>query len=253
MLRFYRKMGSMEQIFTIFNDIKTIKGWGPMAGIDTITGLSQIPLDKLQSLWNKIHLKYEQLQIQVLTVPNINEYDDLYIGCLPFQFIKKDDNADIHKLVVEELNHQYILLNDCNLTSNDMKTGNYDINKIPPLYRIFVIKDSLLLSFNHAIGDGVSMFAMITDFLGLLNGEKCDNTVIPYTNIEQCIDPKYASSAISRKISNLIPMSWAIRFSKFYCNNSFLSKTSLFSRRNTRMSPYYFGISIIHWVYIVMI
>eukprot|EP01084_Bolivina_argentea_P037859 70005_1 len=240
-LRHFRKMGSMEQIFTIFNDDK-IAGWGPMTGVEKINGLSKIPLETIQSCWNKIHAKYQSFQCQILTTSNVNEYDDIYIGCVPFKIIRCN-GEDQDKLLVKELNHRFLLLNDLNLSHQDIIDGKYDINNIPPLYRIFIIDDWLLLNFNHCTADGLSFIAMLNDFLALLNNDTFDPTLIKYSTIEQCIKPHLASSALTRKINNLIPTSWALRFGKFYATNYYLRKYNPLSLHRDELLRFQFYFS----------
>eukprot|EP01084_Bolivina_argentea_P068725 125101_1 len=152
-LRKYRRMGSMEQIFTILNEHK-LNGWGPAAGVSEITNLSEIPLSRIQKLWNKVHYKYESLQAQFLTVKSVYKYDWIYIGCIPFNIIKCDNNTNIDELLLKELNSRYLLLNDLNITDSDIINNKYNITKIPPLYRILICNNYLLLNYNHAIADG---------------------------------------------------------------------------------------------------
>eukprot|EP01084_Bolivina_argentea_P236402 397490_1 len=209
-LRHFRKLGSMEQLFPVFNDLK-INGWGPVAGAYKIPGLSQIPLTTIQNIWNKIHSKYESLQTQILTIDNIYEYDDFYIGCLPFQIIKCDSpKHNVHQIIKREANSRYLLLNDYNLTAKDIKKGNYNIKNINPLYRIFICDDYFVLNYCHSIGDGLSVLLWINNFLEILNNDKSFNDkIVSFNTIEQCIKPQYSSSTIFRKITDFIPMSVA--------------------------------------------
>eukprot|EP01083_Nonionella_stella_P049397 131657_1 len=221
-LRKYRRMGSMEQIFTIFNDYKI--GWGAAAGLSHISKLSEIPLHKVQALWNKVHYKYEALQAQYLTVPSVYQFDWIYIGCVPFKIIKCEEPIDLHQLLVRELNFRYLLLNDLNITQSDITHNKYDIADIPPLYRIIICGDHWMLSYNHGIGDGMSWTMLFNDFMCLLNGDTFDDTPQKYSSVEQCIDPKYAKSSLINTLTNYLVPSWfAINFNKFYCNNRFLS------------------------------
>eukprot|EP01083_Nonionella_stella_P115073 340747_1 len=221
-LQYFRKMGSMEQLFTIFNDLK-INAWGPAVGVHKISNLSSISLDKLQEFWNMIHCKYEAYQTQIMTVEDVNEYGDIYLGVLPFTIIKYD--GDIHELTRREINHRFLLLNDFDITAQDITNHNYSVNSVCPLYRVFICSDYFVLNINHAIGDGMSLATVMRDLLRLLNGDASFTyTIVPYTTIEQCIDPQYAASATQRKISNWIPTHWSISFGKFYANHSFLRK-----------------------------
>ena len=164
-LQYLRKMGSMEQIFTIFNDLK-IDGWGPAAGIQRIEGLSQIPLDRFQSIWNRLHSKYQSFQCQFLTVPDTKSYDSIYIGCKPFQIIKyQPGEMDIFEILKREMNHRFLLLNDLNLTAEDIKNHKYSISDIPPVYRIYLVDDWWCLNINHAIADGMGIGAITRDLV----------------------------------------------------------------------------------------
>eukprot|EP01084_Bolivina_argentea_P037860 70006_1 len=171
MLRFFRKMGSMEQIFPIFNEYK-IEGWGPMVGCSKIPGLSELPLEKIQSMVNQMHAKYQSFQCQFLTVPDTTQYDDIYIGLPPTKVIQLPSGTDPNKMVLREMNHRFLLLNDLNLTTEKLKNGNYNINKIPTLYRVFLWDNYLLFNWNHAIIDGISNGFVMFDVLSLLNNDK---------------------------------------------------------------------------------
>eukprot|EP01084_Bolivina_argentea_P088367 159554_1 len=132
-LRKYRYMGSMEGLFTIFNDLKI--AWGSAAGAQLIPGLREISDNKLEAMWKKIHSKYHSLQVQFLTNnDSIYEYDPIYIGTIPFKIIRLN-GANVNKILVKELNYRFLLLNDFGLTSKDLENNSYDINKILPLYR----------------------------------------------------------------------------------------------------------------------
>ena len=48
--------------------------------------------------------------------------------------------------------------------------------------------------------------------------------MVPYTNVEQDIDPKLAASSISNAISNAIPTGSALRFGKMYTDNACLRR-----------------------------
>ena len=121
------------------------------------------------------------------------------------------------------MNHRFLLLNDCYLTKQRIKTNQYDINSIPQLYRVFVCGDEFVINMNHAIADGMSSIAIFSDLMRLINNDKFSNTKIPYLSIEQCIKQKYASSAIYNKITNYTPTHLALKFGKFYANNHYLS------------------------------
>ena len=226
MLTRYRRMGSMEQPFTMFEPHDVT--FAAAAGILTIPGLSEIPKDRLQTLWNKIHKKYKCLQCQYLMVDSLDEYDWVYIGILPPDLLFLDaKTSDLHKLLNRECNHRFILLNHCGLTENNLDvTKDYDINKIPALYRLFIIGDSLLFNGHHGLFDGYTSNRMIRDYLYLLNDDikGFDPKVVEYTTIEQCIKPQYKQSYITKKLSDWTPLKYSYLFGKYYANNWLMQK-----------------------------
>merc|ERR1712032_1133942 len=68
-----------------------------------------------------------------------------------------------------------------------------------------------------------SMIAWTHDLMRLINNDRFNETKIPYLTVEQCIKPKYASSAIMNKIKRSVPTYWALRFGKFYALNPCLA------------------------------
>eukprot|EP01084_Bolivina_argentea_P255096 428977_1 len=240
-LRKYRDMGSMEGLFTIFNDLKI--PWGTSGGAQLIPGLHEISDDKLQAIWDKIHSKYHLLQVQILTKnDNIYEYDPIYIGILPFKIIRLN-GSNVHTILVKELNYRFLLLNDFNLSVTDIENNNYDITKISPLYRVIFIDDYFIFTNQHAIVDMTSLTSIYTDFICLLNGNTFDDEIKPYTKLEDHIDPKLAISSLSLKLGQYIPLNFAFNFLKFYANNSFLRKYNPLSihRDDLLVSQYFFN------------
>eukprot|EP01084_Bolivina_argentea_P255095 428976_1 len=238
-LRKYRDMGSMETLFTIFNDLKI--SWGAGGGAHLIPGLNKFPDYKLQAIIDKIHSKYHSLQVQFLTKnDSVYEYDPIYIGTKPFKIIRLND-ANINEILVKELNHRFLLLNDFNLTTKDIENNNYDLAKISPLYRVVLVDDYLIFTYQHAVGDGTTLISIIQDFICLLNGNTFDAQVKPYTKLEDCIDPKLAVSSLSLKLGQYVPFTFAFKFLQFYANNSFLSKYNPLSiHRDDLLNAQYF-------------
>eukprot|EP01084_Bolivina_argentea_P283558 485678_1 len=228
MLRKYRRIGSMEQLFVCLNDLKL--DWGAACSCVKVDGLSQISTNKLQAIWNKLFNKYESLQSQILTIKSMYQFDWVYIGCLPYKISRHETPTHkedlLHELYLKEMNHRFLLLNDFNLTAEDIENKKYDIHAISPLYRIVIYNDYIIINIQHAIGDGLCLLELQQEFMKLINDDSSySDKVIKFQKLEDCINPKYASSPfLNQMINYLVPTWFAMWFSKIYANNSYLSK-----------------------------
>eukprot|EP01084_Bolivina_argentea_P250493 419698_1 len=227
MLRLYRKLGCLEQKWTIFHNYN-IGGIGTGVSFVKINGLSKISDEKIQNISDRIHAKYEALQCQILSIDDVNEYDTLYIGVSPPKIKRYDDDTLFHKLVAECLNFKFKLLNDFGLNDDDdIKQGDYNIKDIEPLYFRLICGDNLITYYCHVVLDLPTEEYYIRDFLCLLNDD--DNNFSPETvqhsRLEDCIDDQYASKpSIISPMLQYIPKSWLNNVFAFYANNSILSK-----------------------------
>ena len=133
----------------------------------------------------------------------------------------------INQMFSEHINSRLLLLNDVGLNEDKINGNEYDINKIPPLYRWIRFHDHVIFDINHAIADGFTVIYMLQDFLKLLNNDYklYNNDNVPYTFIEDCIDKKYESSKILNFISEYcVPTPLALWFGKRYTHNNLCVK-----------------------------
>eukprot|EP01084_Bolivina_argentea_P305654 528049_1 len=229
MLRFYRKMGGLEQVMEAFSCWNNNQiPWNIITSRIKIDGLHEIDKETLQKHFNKIHAKYESLQCQFLCNKNNDEYDSIYIGCLPPDIIICQNINDFDKLFRKEMNQRFKLLNDVGLTTpDDIENGKYNIKNIPALYKVIKCDDYLIFKTHHALLDGISFNYVFSDLLCLLNNNSNFNdTLIKYTSAEQSMKDKYKASPppkIVSKLLSMVPPSYLQRFIIFYANNSFLS------------------------------
>ena len=216
----------MEQIFTVLRD-RGMKGasWGPICGLYRIPQLQQVPLSQLQSIWDALYVKYESLQAQILTVSKLDEYDWIYSGVLPGKVVRhQTGEMSIHERLTREMNHTYLILDDFSLTHEKVQSGDYSLASIPPLYRICVSGEHMITNFHHAVADARSMYAMMQDFMLLLNARAMDTTPLAFTSIEQCVADEYASWPLLNRLTEYVPSWLMFRFMKRYANNAWCAK-----------------------------
>lgn len=145
-LKKLRRMGSMEQLFTMLHPMNV--EWGSCVSYVKINDLSKIPLSTLQKLWDKMHYKYVIFGCQYLITPNEHEFDLIYHGLPSSKMLSLTGNDnDFHEYIVKALNYRYLVLNDFNLNENNIETAKYDLNKIPHLYSICRYNDYLVLTY----------------------------------------------------------------------------------------------------------